>query len=68
MKAATYCGPVARLRGKTALVQQDGPDRLKAQFDDLELTWGGNHLAFGWHSFSATDFTIHQETPDDRHV
>lgn len=64
MKAATYCGPVAHLRGKTALVRQDGPDHLKAQFDDHELSWGGDRLAYGWHSFDTKDFTIHQEIPN----
>lgn len=64
MKAATYCGSVAHLRGKTALVQQDGPDHLKAQFNDRTLTWGGDQLGYGWHSFAATDFTIRQETTE----
>lgn len=67
MKAATYCGPAALLRGKTALVKSHSdPALLQAQFDDRDLTWGGDRMGFGWHSFNRTDFTIHPEETDDR--
>lgn len=68
MRTATYCGRVALLRGKTALVRDDPVTcaggnfgLLLAQFDDPTLTWGGDHMGFGWHAFDRSDFTLHPE-------
>lgn len=71
MKHATYIGPIAHLKGKTALIKTAGEDVL-AQFDNMDLTKSGkpmssdhdtpptDALGFNWHKFPKTDF---EETP-----
>lgn len=54
MLHGTYVGDDLNLRGKTALLMYKD-DGLLAQFDD-RLMFGG--LAYGWHKFKLTDFTI----------
>lgn len=59
-----YVGPVERLRGKGALVQNYGENKVKVQFDDQTLLVQEskstkdikNRYAFGWHVFNSTDF------------
>lgn len=43
----TYCGSDSKLKGKTALVFENGA----AQFDDRNTGYG-----FGWHQFKREDF------------
>ena len=71
MKHGTYVGPIAHLKGKTALLQPlpTAPWCVRAQFDDRELTMSQkpvppqefpgfslDALGFGWHTFQASDF------------
>lgn len=69
MSHGTYVGPIAHLRGKSALLQPCSAlrDCVLAQFDDQDLTRSGkplpqlpeppaDALGFGWHAFPASDF------------
>lgn len=56
--AATYVGQISLLKGKTAIIKLDDefPDKVLAQFDDLSLRYHGIGLAFNWHRFDRKDF------------
>ena len=70
MLQGIYIGPLAHLKGKTALLRLQEPTQVLAQFDDLKATrepellasrpdliWATS-LGYGWHEFPATDFTL----------
>ena len=48
---ARYVGPMNQLRGKSCLARPDpeSDEFMKVQFDDLQLTVAGTHMAYGWH-------------------
>ena len=54
MIRGTYVGDDRNLRGQTALLMYKD-DGLLAQFDDRQTL---SSLAYGWHRFEMTDFTI----------
>ena len=63
MRTATFIGPIAHLRGKTALVRDHSRVAVLAQFDDRDATLEGlsylrnpTRLGFGWHAFPIGDF------------
>lgn len=74
MKHGTYHGPIAHLKGKTALLRDATHGHVVAQFDDRTLTRSGkpmtedapeppaDALGFGWHAFPASHF---EEDRDD---
>lgn len=57
---ATYVGEISLLKGHTALIRLDDefPDKVLAQFDDLSLRYHGIGLAFNWHRFDKKDFKL----------
>ena len=57
---ATYIGEIRLLKGHTALIRADNenPDMVLAQFDDLNLRYHGIGLAFNWHRFNKSDFKL----------
>lgn len=74
MIRATYVGPIAHLKGETALIRADG----LAQFDNVNLILDPDHplknhprfrpppeirLGFGWHQFPTHHWEIINE-PD----
>lgn len=63
MLPATYIGPIARLKGETAIIiPGEDEDTLLAQFDNrdrhLYRDEDGALLQYGWHAFSINDFRI----------
>lgn len=57
---ATYVGQIKLLKSETALIRLDeeNPDKVLAQFDDLSLRYHGIGLAFNWHRFDKKDFKL----------
>lgn len=61
--AGIYIGPIEALRGQHALLRQEEPDFLLAQFDDMNLSHPetGEELWHHWHKFRLEEFRL-----DDR--
>lgn len=64
MRTGVYMGDIAHLQGFTALLRNTDPldpDRVLAQFDDLDAAHGDVKLAFDWHEFDQDDFLEYRE-------
>lgn len=59
IRHGTYIGPLALLKGKTALLRRSGSVHVTAQFDELH---GLPHsITHGWTPFKASDFSIDRD-------
>ena len=66
MRHGTYIGAVKELQGKKALLRVgEHHDRLLAQFDDLDLQFGGQRLGLTWQTFSTSSFKLDPEVDFD---
>ena len=68
MRQGFYCGKVAAIRGRRALVRANvegiSPKMVMVQFDDpvtLPGVAGGTPLSVGWHAFPLADFDLDLE-------
>lgn len=64
MRTAIYMGDIKHLQGQKAIlrnVEPFNPDRVVAQFDNLDAEHNGKKLASGWHEFDQDDFLEYRE-------